>query len=68
MYNGDDVLLSLTRDVVDRRREYFKDLLNSPYMSSSKEAGPWVLEMACIMSGAEVAEVVKNPLVSGPQE
>ena len=40
VYSGDSVLLISTKDVVDRWREYFKDLLNPTDPSSGEEAGP----------------------------
>ena len=40
VYSGDDVLLTSTKDVVERWREYFKDLLNPTDLPSSKEAVP----------------------------
>ncbi|TWW53911.1 R2DM Retrovirus-related Pol polyprotein from type II retrotransposable element [Takifugu flavidus] len=60
--SGDGVLLTSTRDVVDRWKEYFEDLLNPTNTPSSEEVGPGDLEMGSRISGAEVAEVVKKLL------
>ncbi|TWW77322.1 hypothetical protein D4764_12G0007120 [Takifugu flavidus] len=60
--SGDGVLLTSTRDVVDRWKEYFEDLLNPTNTPSSEEVGPGDLEMGSCISGAEVAEVVKKLL------
>ncbi|TWW64123.1 hypothetical protein D4764_03G0011310 [Takifugu flavidus] len=62
VYGGDGVLLTSTRDVVDRWKEYFEDLLNPTNTPSSEEVGPGDLEMGSHISGAEVAEVVKKLL------
>ncbi|TWW80939.1 hypothetical protein D4764_01G0007540 [Takifugu flavidus] len=62
VYSGDGVLLTSTRDVVDRWKEYFEDLLNPTNTPSSEEVGPGDLEMGSHISGAEVAEVVKKLL------
>ncbi|TWW57321.1 R2DM Retrovirus-related Pol polyprotein from type II retrotransposable element [Takifugu flavidus] len=62
VYSGDGVLLTSTRDVVDRWKEYFEDLLNPTNTPSSEEVGPGDLEMGSCISGAEVAEVVKKLL------
>ncbi|TWW70386.1 hypothetical protein D4764_18G0011920 [Takifugu flavidus] len=62
VYSGDGVLLTSTRDVVDRWKEYFEDLLNTTNTPSSEEVGPGDLEMGSRISGAEVAEVVKKLL------
>ena len=45
VYSGDGVLLTSTKDVVDRWREYFVDLLNPTDTPSGKEVGldGWVL-------------------------
>ncbi|TWW63932.1 hypothetical protein D4764_03G0009400 [Takifugu flavidus] len=56
VYSGDGVLLTSTRDVVDRWKEYFEDLLNPTNTPSSEEVGPGDLEMGSRISGAEVAE------------
>ncbi|TWW79207.1 hypothetical protein D4764_10G0002370 [Takifugu flavidus] len=56
------MFLSSTRDVVDRWKEYFEDLLNPTNTPSSEEVGPGDLEMGSRISGAEVAEVVKKLL------
>ncbi|TWW56347.1 hypothetical protein D4764_08G0003340 [Takifugu flavidus] len=60
VYSGDGVLLNSTRDVVDRWKEYFEDLLNPTNMPSSEEVGPRDLGIGSHISGAEVAEVVKK--------
>ncbi|TWW68384.1 hypothetical protein D4764_19G0001820 [Takifugu flavidus] len=62
VYSGDGVLLTSTRDVVDRWKEYFEDLLNPTNTPSSEEVGRGDLEMGSRISGAEVAEVVKKLL------
>ncbi|TWW63998.1 hypothetical protein D4764_03G0010060 [Takifugu flavidus] len=62
VYSGDGVLLTSTRDVVDRWKEYFEDLLNPTSMPSNEEAGPGDLGIGSHISGAEVAEVVKKLL------
>ncbi|TWW67270.1 hypothetical protein D4764_02G0003110 [Takifugu flavidus] len=62
VYSGDGVLLTSIRDVVDRWKEYFEDLLNPTNTPSSEEVGPGDLEMGSHISGAEVAEVVKKLL------
>ncbi|TWW74380.1 hypothetical protein D4764_14G0003820 [Takifugu flavidus] len=64
VYSGDGVLLTSTRDVVDRWKEYFVDLLNPTNMPSSEEVGPGDLGLGSHISGTEVAEVVKK-LLSG---
>ncbi|TWW65163.1 hypothetical protein D4764_21G0000630 [Takifugu flavidus] len=56
VYSGDGVLLTSTRDVVDRWKEYFKDLLNPTNAPSSEEVGPGDLGIGSHISGAEVAE------------
>ncbi|TWW77601.1 hypothetical protein D4764_12G0009910 [Takifugu flavidus] len=71
VYSGDGVLLTSTRDVVDRWKEYFEDLLNPTNTPSSEEVGPGDLEMGSHISGAEVAEgvlwgVLREYGVSGP--
>ncbi|TWW54336.1 hypothetical protein D4764_06G0008300 [Takifugu flavidus] len=62
VYSGDGVLLTSTRDVVDRWKEYFEDLLNPTNTPSSEEIGPGDLGIGSHISGAEVAEVVKKLL------
>ena len=62
VYGGDGALLTSTRDVVDRWKEYFKDLLNPTNTPSGKEAGPGDSGVGSPISGAEVAEVVKKLL------
>ena len=62
VYSGGDVLLTSTKDVVDRWREYFEDLLNLTDTPSSEEAGPWDQGIGNLISGADIAEVVKNVL------
>ena len=52
---GDGALLTSTRDVVDRWKEYFEDLLR-------KGAGPGDSGVGSPISEAEVAEVVKKLL------
>ena len=60
MYGGDGALLTSTRDVVDRWKEYFEDLLNPTDTPSGKEAGPGDSGVGSPISGAEVAEVVRK--------
>ena len=60
MYGGDGALLTLTRDVVDRWKEYFEDLLNSIDTPSGKEAGPGD------SGGGVVWRWSKSSLVAGP--
>ncbi|TWW69277.1 hypothetical protein D4764_18G0000830 [Takifugu flavidus] len=62
VYSGDGVLLTSTRDVVDRWNEYFEDLLNPTNTPSNEEARPGDLGIGSHVSGAEVAEVVKKLL------
>ena len=62
MYGGDGALLTSTRDVVDRWKEYFEDLLNPTNTPSGKEAGPGDSGVGSPISGAEVAEVVRKLL------
>ncbi|TWW66800.1 hypothetical protein D4764_20G0008320 [Takifugu flavidus] len=56
VYSGDGVLLTSTRDVVDRWKEYFEDLLNPTNAPSSEEVGPGDTGTGTRISGAEVAE------------
>ncbi|KAK0155020.1 Craniofacial development protein 2 [Merluccius polli] len=62
VYGGDGALLTSTRDVVDRWKEYFEDLLNPTDTPSGKEAGPGDSGVGPPISGAEVAEVVRKLL------
>ncbi len=62
MFSGDGALLTSTRDVVDRWKEYFEDLLNPTDTPSFEEAGPGNPGVDSSISGAEVAEVVKKLL------
>ena len=62
VYSGDGELLTSTRDVVDRWREYFEDLLNPADTSSNEEAEFGDSGVDSPISGAEVAEVVKKLL------
>ena len=64
VYGGDGALLTSNRDVVDRWKEYFEDLLNPTDTASGKEAGPGASSVGSPFSGAEVAEVVRK-LLSG---
>ncbi|KAK0145331.1 putative uncharacterized transposon-derived protein F52C9.6 [Merluccius polli] len=59
VYGGDGALLTSTRDVVDRWKEY---LLNPTDTPSGKEAGPGDSGVGSPISGAEVAEVVRKLL------
>lgn len=65
-YSGDGVLTS-TQDIVNLWKEYFEDLLHPTNTPSMEEAGPVDLGMSAHVSGAEVAEVVKNLLDDGPR-
>ena len=62
VYGADGALLTSPRDVVDRWKEYFEDLLNPTDTSSGEEAGPGCSGAGSPISGAEVAEVVKKLL------
>ncbi|KAK0147792.1 Craniofacial development protein 2 [Merluccius polli] len=62
VYGGDGALLTSTRDVVDRWKEYFEDLLNPTDTLSGKEAGPGDSGVGSPISGAEVAEVARKLL------
>ncbi|KAK0134955.1 Transposon TX1 uncharacterized protein [Merluccius polli] len=62
VYGGDGALLTSTRDIVDRWKEYFEDLLNPTDMPSCKETGPGNSGVGSPISGAEVAEVVRKLL------
>ena len=55
-------LLTSTRDIVDRWKEYFEDLLNPTDTPLGKEAGPGDLGVGSPISGAKVAEVVRKLL------
>ncbi|TWW67452.1 R2DM Retrovirus-related Pol polyprotein from type II retrotransposable element [Takifugu flavidus] len=55
---GDGVLLTSTRDVVDRWKEYFEDLLNPTNTPSSEEVGPGDLEMGSRISGLKLPRAV----------
>ena len=59
VYNGDSMLLNSTKNVVDRWREYFEELLNTTDTPSHEEAGPGDLGMGSYISGVEVAKVGK---------
>ena len=50
----------MPKDVVDRWRKYFKDLFNHNNMPSGEEAGSGDPGMGSLISGTEVAEVVKK--------
>ena len=62
VYSGDGALLTSTRDVVTRWREYFEDLLNPTDTPSHEEAESGFSEAGSPISGVEVAEVVKKLL------
>ena len=62
VYGGDGGLLTSTRDVVDRWKEYFEDLLNPTDTPSVGEAGSGDPGVGSCISGAEVTEVVKKLL------
>ena len=55
VYSEDGALLTSTKDVVDRWREYFEDILNP-----REEAGPRDSGTGSLISSPEVAEVVKK--------
>ncbi|TWW73510.1 hypothetical protein D4764_15G0009040 [Takifugu flavidus] len=58
VYSGDGVLLTSTRDVVDRWKEYFEDLLNPTNTPSCEEVGPGDLG---------IGQGWANILIRGPQ-
>ncbi|XP_070399891.1 uncharacterized protein [Nothobranchius furzeri] len=60
VYTGDGELLTSTGAIVRRWKEYFEELLNPTYAHSEEEPEPGDLGMDCPISGAEVAEVVKQ--------
>ncbi|TWW53902.1 hypothetical protein D4764_0180810 [Takifugu flavidus] len=60
VYSGDGVLLTSTRDVVDRWKEYFEDLLIPPNTPSSEEVGPGDLEMGSRISGLKLPRPVRS--------
>ncbi|TKS65465.1 putative 149 kDa protein ORF 2 [Collichthys lucidus] len=62
VFSGGGVLLTATRDVLGRWREYFEDLLNPTSTSSLEEAEPGDPVVVSPISGAEVAEIVKKLL------
>ncbi|TWW77869.1 hypothetical protein D4764_12G0012590 [Takifugu flavidus] len=53
VYSGDGALLTSTRDVVDRWKEYFEDLLNPTNAPSNEEAGPGDLGIGSHISGGD---------------
>ena len=63
-YGGDGALLTSPKDVVDRWRGYFEDLLNPTEMFSREDVGPEESRIGSLISGAEVTEVVKK-LIAG---
>uniref|UniRef100_A0A8C6NUK4 Reverse transcriptase domain-containing protein n=1 Tax=Nothobranchius furzeri TaxID=105023 RepID=A0A8C6NUK4_NOTFU len=60
VYSGDGELLTSTGAIVGRWKEYFEELLNPNYAHSEEEPEQGDLGMDCPISGAEVAEVVKQ--------
>lgn len=54
--------LTLTRDIVDRWKEYFEGLLYPTDAPPVEEAGPEDLGAGACFSGAEVAEGVRKRL------
>uniref|UniRef100_A0A8C6L319 Reverse transcriptase domain-containing protein n=1 Tax=Nothobranchius furzeri TaxID=105023 RepID=A0A8C6L319_NOTFU len=60
VYSGDGELLTSTGAIVGRWKEYFEELLNPTYAHSEEEPELGGLGMDCPISGAEVAEVVKQ--------
>ena len=61
VYSGDGRLLTSTGEIVGRWKEYFEELLNPTNTYSVEETEPGDdLGMGRLISGAEVAEVVKQ--------
>uniref|UniRef100_A0A8C6LWU7 Reverse transcriptase domain-containing protein n=1 Tax=Nothobranchius furzeri TaxID=105023 RepID=A0A8C6LWU7_NOTFU len=60
VYSGDGELLTSTEAIVGRWKEYFEELLNPTNAHSEEEPELGGLGMDCPISGAEVAEVVKQ--------
>ncbi|XP_023284603.1 receptor-type tyrosine-protein phosphatase F-like [Seriola lalandi dorsalis] len=60
VYSGGGELLTSTEDIVGRWKEYFEELLNPTNTYSVEETEPRDLGMDGLISGAEVAEVVKQ--------
>uniref|UniRef100_A0A8C6MDN2 Endonuclease/exonuclease/phosphatase domain-containing protein n=1 Tax=Nothobranchius furzeri TaxID=105023 RepID=A0A8C6MDN2_NOTFU len=65
VYTGDGELLTSTGAIVGQWKEYFEELLNPTYAHSKEEPEFGDLGLACPVSGAEVAEVVKQLHISG---
>ena len=62
VFSGGCVLLTSTKDVVYRWREYFEDLINPTNTPSGEKAGPMDPGMGSLILEAEVANVVKKHL------
>nr|XP_054589525.1 RNA-directed DNA polymerase from mobile element jockey isoform X1 [Nothobranchius furzeri] len=60
VYSGDGELLTSTEAIVGRWKEYFEELLNPTNAHSEEEPELGGLGRDCPISGAEVAEVVKQ--------
>ena len=63
MYRGDGVLLTFTKDVMDHwkgRNTLKNSSINPTDTPYSEEAGPGDLGMGSLISGANIAEVVKK--------
>ncbi|TWW61291.1 hypothetical protein D4764_05G0013810 [Takifugu flavidus] len=57
VYSGDGVLLTSTQDVVDRWKEYFKDLLNPTNTPSSEEVGLGTWRWALVSPGLKLPRI-----------
>lgn len=62
VFNREGELLTWTRDIVERWKEHFEELLNPSNTSSAEEVESEDSEEASPVSLAEVAEVVKKIL------
>ncbi|KAI3365242.1 hypothetical protein L3Q82_010334 [Scortum barcoo] len=60
VYSGSGELLTSTGQIVGRWKEYFKDLLNPTDTHSPEETEPGGSEVGALISGAEVAEALKQ--------
>lgn len=59
---GNGALLTSTRDIVGRLKEYFEDLVSPTYTSSIKEAESRYFRVDSPFTGSEIAEIVKKLL------
>ena len=66
--SGDGVLLTSIKDVVDRWRDCFEDLLNLTNARVGEKARPRAPGMGSLISGVEVAKDVKKLLVGRAPE